>query len=272
MLKKITIFVFTALTLVVPVFAQTDGSSPIGANTAQDLYSPSIAGRGGFTTSKGGAPASALNPAAEGDAQRIIFDAGYLGLPSFGGESGYGNAVNIGALFPTSIGVFGGSLRFLQSPFDSFGVGTSFTINLTAAKEIYPGMNLGLGLNTGFNTENTWIASADLGFRYNMGDKGFFKDFTWAVALRSMGKSWTPSMFTPAGGVSFDFVRLEGSGSPDPLRMGLAADVSFPTFQNFTGKLGLNLTIAELVTVSASSQFNLGEAFKNSPPSPIPSV
>jgi flagellar hook assembly protein FlgD len=273
MLKKFAISILMVLTLVVPVFAQTDGSSPIGANTAQDLYSPSMAGRGGFTTSKGGAPASALNPAAEGDAQRIIFDIGYLGLPSFGDESGYGNAINLGALFPTRVGVFGGSLRFLQSPFDSFGVGTSFAANLNAAKELYPGMNLGLGLNVGFNTENTWTASADLGFRYNMGDKGFFKDFTWAVVLRSMGKSWIPSMFTPVAGVSFDFVRLEGSGgSPDPLRIGIAADVGFPTFQNFTGKLGLNLTIAELVTVSTSSQFNLGEAFKDSPPSFIPSV
>jgi hypothetical protein len=45
----------------------------------------------GFTTTQGGAPASALNPAQGGDAQRWIFDLGYIGLGGLGDEPGYGN-------------------------------------------------------------------------------------------------------------------------------------------------------------------------------------
>jgi flagellar hook assembly protein FlgD/outer membrane protein OmpA-like peptidoglycan-associated protein len=275
MLRKIRVALFIAAALAAPLFSQTDGFSPIGAETALDLYSPSLAGRGGFTTSRGNSAASALNPAAEGDAQRIVFDLGYLGLPGLGSEDGYGNAVNLGALFPTRVGVFGGSLHLIQSPFDDFPVDTSFLVNLNAAKELYPGMNLGAGLNVGFNSndESTWTLSGDLGFRYNMGALGPLEDFTWAAVMRSIGKSWISPMFTPVAGVSFDFFRLTGSGgSADPLRIGLAADLGVPSFQNLTGKLGLRFVIADLITLSTSSHFNLMESRESHGPSPIPSI
>jgi outer membrane protein OmpA-like peptidoglycan-associated protein/flagellar hook assembly protein FlgD len=257
----------------IPAFSQTNGFTPIGAATATDLYAPSLAGRGGFSTSTGNSAASALNPAAMGEAQRIVFDLGYLGLPGLGDEDGYGNAGNLGALFPTRIGVFGGSLRFVQSPFSGFPVGMSFMANLNAAKELYPGMSLGAGLNFGFNDENTWTLSGDLGFRYNMGTLGPLENFTWAFVLRSMGKSWISPMFTPVGGVSFDFFSVRGSGGgADPLRVGLTADIGAPTFQNLTGKLGLNFVIADLITLSTSSHFNLREGMEGHYPSPVPSI
>ena len=274
MMRKIIFVLIISLVIVIPMFAQNDGASPVGANTAQDLYAPSMAGRGGFTTSRGGAPASALNPAAEGEAQRIIFDLGYLGLPNFGDKGGFGvGDINLGAIFPTRYGVFGGSLRFLQSPFDSFPVKTSFQGNLNAAKELYPGMSVGLGLNIGFNDGNTWTLSGDLGFRYNIGNLGPLENFTWALTLRSLGKSWIPPMLTPAGGIAFDFVHLRGAeGKRDPLRMTFSADIMAPTVQNLAGKLGLSILIADIINVSTSTQFNIAESVKGSGPSPIPSI
>ena len=273
MLRKFLFVYLTSIFVVLPVLAQNDGATPTGANTAQDLYSPSMAAHGGFTTSKGGAPASALNPAAEGDAQRIIFDIGYMGMPSFGKESGWGNVFNLGAIFPTRVGVFGGSLRVIHSPFDYFPVETTFFGNLNAAKELYPGMNLGVGLNFGYGTAERLILSGDLGFRWNMGNMGPLENFTWAVVFRSIGASWIPSMFTPAAGLSFDFLNLPGApGKPSPFKMGMAADISFPTFQNLTGKLGLNMTVAELITVSATSMFNVREAVEGNAPSLVPAI
>jgi len=274
MMKKVFSALLIVAALSIPVFAQNDGATPVGATTAQDLYAPSMAGRGGFTTSRGGAPASALNPAAEGEAQRIIFDLGYLALPSFGGEGGFGfGSINLGAIFPTRYGVFGGSLRYLQSPFDSFPVEKSFQGNFNAAKELYPGMSVGAGLNIGYNTGNDFTLSGDLGFRYNMGTLGPLENFTWALTLRSLGKSWIPPMFTPAGGVAFDFVHLRGAeGKPDPLRMTFSADLMAPTVQNLAGKAGLSILIAELINVSASTQFNLIEGRNGTAPSPIPSI
>ncbi|MDR1863907.1 MAG: gliding motility-associated C-terminal domain-containing protein, partial [Treponema sp.] len=273
MYRKIVRIFFIGFVVIAPTFSQSDGFTPIGAAMAMDLYAPSLTARGGFSTWSGNSAASALNPAAMGEAQRIVFDVGYLGLPSLGRERGYGNAANLGAVFPTRIGVFGGSLHFIQSPFDGFPVGTSFSANFNAAKELYPGMSLGAGLNAGFNDGNTWTLSGDLGFRYNMGKLGPLENFTWAAVLRSMGKSWISPMFTPVGGVSFDFFRLRGAdGKPDPLRIGLAADIGVPTFQNLTGKLGLNFVIADLITVSSSSHFNLREGMEGHYPSPIPSI
>ncbi|MDR0497797.1 MAG: cell envelope biogenesis protein OmpA, partial [Treponema sp.] len=274
MWRRIFFSLFAVFALVLPVFAQDDGVTPTGANTAQDLFAPIMAGGGGFTTSQGGAAASALNPAAEGNAQRIMFDVGYIALPSLGDESGFGiGAFNLGAIFPTRYGVFGGSMRFLHSPFDSFPVETSFQGNINAAKEIYPGINVGIGLNTGFNSGNDLTISGDLGFRYNMGALGPLENFTWAVTARSLGKSWIPPMFTPAGGVSFDFLHIRGANDKaNPLRMGLAADLMIPTGQNLAGKLGLSILIAELVKISTSTQFNIRESIDGVGPSPIPSI
>ena len=273
MFKRTIAVFFIAFAVIMPVFAQNDGATPVGANTAQDIFSPFLAGGGGFTTSRGGSSASALNPAAEGEAQRIIFDIGYMGLPSLGAESGFGHAFNIGAIVPTRYAVFGGSMRFLHSPFDAFPIGTAFLANLNVAKELYPRMSFGLGLNAGSTTGNGATISADLGFRYNMGDLGPLGNFTWALTARSLGLSWIPPMFTPAGGVSFDFLHLRGSeGRPDPLRMSLAADLMMPTFQNLAGKLGMSVFIAEIITISSSTQFNVAETRGGTPPSPIPSI
>jgi flagellar hook assembly protein FlgD/outer membrane protein OmpA-like peptidoglycan-associated protein len=238
------------------LYAEAPASPVFGADAVPDLYAPFITGAGGFTTTSGGAPASALNPAAGGDAQRIVFDAGYLALPGLGDEKGFGTVLDAGALFPTRYAVFGGSLRLVQSPFDSFPVKTTFGGNLNAAKELYPGMSLGAGLNFGFGDD--WTLSGDLGFRYNTGDLGPLENFTWAVVLRGMGKSWTPSWFTPEGGVSFDAVRVRGeNGKPDPFKLSVAADLGIPSIVDFEKtslilKGGVSMTFAELITLSIS--------------------
>lgn len=245
--------------------------SPRGADAVGDLYAPALAGSGAFTTSTGHSQSSSINPAAAGGAQRAVVDAGYLALPGLGDENGLGHALSMGLIYPTRYAVFGGSARLLSSPFDDFPVGTTFGTDFSVAKELYPGMSVGAGLNFGFGTD--WTAAADLGFRYNMGDRGMLKDFTWALTVGGLGKSWAPSPFTPAAGVAFDFLRVDGAaGKPDPLRLGLAADLGFPAFTNMAGKLGLSATIAELITLSSSTGFNLREAMDGAAPSPIPSI
>ena len=255
---------------------------PLGADAVPDLFAPNLAGPGGFSTTQGGAPASALNPAQGGDAQRIVFDVGYMGLAGFGNEKKYGNVIEGGMLIPTRFGVFGGSLRFLGSPFDGFPIKTTFGGNVFAAKEIYPGMSLGAGMNFGFGMGPEWTLSADLGFRYNVGSLGPLRNFTWAAVLRGMGKSWMPTWFTPVGGVSFDFFHIEGEGDKrDPLALSFAGDIGLPSivyfpFTSMTAKIGLKAVIAELVTVSVSwpgaSGLNARELSAGVPFQGIPSV
>ncbi|GHV87972.1 cell envelope biogenesis protein OmpA [Spirochaetia bacterium] len=229
-----------------------------GADTAEDLYAPVLAGGGAFSTTLGGAPASAVNPAAGGEAQRIVFDAGYLMLPTFGGDTGgVGQAINLGALFPTKFAVFGGSVNFLYSPFDDFlpANDVNFKGNLNIAKELYPGLDIGLAFNFGFGSD--WSASGDIGVRYNMGKLGKLENFTLAFVMKSMGKSVFPSAFTPLFGVSTDLIHLKSNGdTADPLRLSGAIDLGIPSLHNLTGKIGLNLVLAELITISSSWGFN----------------
>ncbi|MCL1836054.1 MAG: OmpA family protein [Treponema sp.] len=259
-----------------------------GADAAPDLYAPNLAGQGGFSTSAGGAPASAINPAQGGDAQRIVFDIGFLGLYGLGDEKNSGVAIEAGMLYPTRYGVFGGSLQYIDSPFDSFPIKRSFGGNLNAAKEIYPGMSVGAGLNWGFGSNWLWTLAGDLGFRWNVGKVGhhenFFDNFTWAFVMRGLGVSWTPTWLTPMAGLSVDLLRIYGKdGKNDPFAIIGAADMSFPSLLsfkeiNFIFKAGLKFEIAEIVNVSMSwpggSGVNARELAKDRSGlfTPIPSV
>jgi flagellar hook assembly protein FlgD len=244
------------------VYAQFPPDLLVGADAAEDLYAPRLLS-GAFSTSQGGAPASAVNPAAGGDAQRLVFDAGYILIPTFGGESGLGHSANLGALFPTRYAVFGGSVNFFNSPYLDFlpGVKNVFIGNLNVAKEIYPGLNLGLGFNFGFGDE--WAASGDLGFRYNLGKLGKLENFTLGIVLKSLGKSVVPSAFTPLFGVSADFIHLRSASgnTADPLKLSGALDLGVPSVKNLEGKIGLSLVMAELITLSVSWGFNGYENF-----------
>lgn len=249
------------------LFAQ----APQGADAVSDLYAPSLNGSGAFTTSRGSSQALSVNPAAGAAEQRAIVDAGYLALAGLEDEDGLGHALSVGLIYPTKYAVLGSSLRLISSPFDSFAVGTFLGLDASISKELYPGMAVGTGLNFGFGSE--WTAAVDLGFRHELGSIGMLENFTYAISMGGLGLSWAPSPFTPGGGVSFDFLRIDGDGDKaDPLRMGLAADLGFPSFSNMTGKLGLSATIAELITLSGSTGFNLQEAVEGNPPSALPSI
>ena len=232
-----------------------------GADAVPDLYAPSLAGPGAFTTATGGAPASAFNPAQGGTAQRMIVDIGWMGIFNWGDDAGDGYSAGLGGLFPTKYGVFGGSARFLHSSFDIFPIGMTYVSgNLFAAKEIFPRMSVGAGLNFGISIDNSdfWTVSGDLGFHYNYGTVGPLENFTWAVVLGNMGRSWVPTWFTPMGGVSFDSLRIRGKeGKKDPFVLNTSADIGLPSVvwpeqTSLLFKLGLKATIAELLTVSLS--------------------
>jgi len=312
---KNTILVLVILFLITGILNAEPGWSPHGADAVPDLYAASIAGPGGFTTSTGGAPFSAINPAQAGEAQRMIFDVSYLAITDLGwgeeekireaanGEAGYMQSISLGALFPTKAGVFGASLRYIggfdTDQFYTFPINPSFGGNLFAAKEVYPGMSVGLGLNFGFGSGNKDILdeegkidrrghsgntiSGDLGFRYNTGSLGPLQNFTIGVVLGNMGLSYFPSWFTPMGGVSFDLVRIEGKEDKnDPFTLGLAADIGlaslfYPKHFSLIWKAGLKMTIAEIITLSTSwpggSGFNTREMTDDNTSFPaIPSI
>ncbi|HOJ98453.1 MAG TPA: FlgD immunoglobulin-like domain containing protein [Termitinemataceae bacterium] len=244
---------------------------PNGQDSVVDLFSPVYAGSGLFTTSTTNSQALSLNPATLGSAQRIVLDVGYLGIAGTGSDAGYGNAISLGVVYPTRYAVFGSSLRLITSPFNSMPLGTVFGTDLYVAKELYPGMSFGLGLNLGLG--NDWTAAADLGFYHRVGTVGPLHNFSWALSLGGLGKSYVPSPFTLAGGVAFDFFRIPGKENrSDPLVLGAALDLGLPGFTNLTGKVGLSATIARFITISSATGFNVRESLAGKGPSFIPSV
>jgi len=280
----------TALFLLTGITVYADPRPWPGADAVPDLYAPNLAGPGGFTTTTGGAPASALNPAQGGAATRMVFDLGYLAIPNYGdSKDGYKQSIEFGALFPSRYGVFGGSARFIgggkKEGRHDFDIGPTFSGNFSAAKEVYSGMSLGVGLNYGFGAGSLgadWTLSGDLGIHYNVGKLGPLNNFTWAAVLRSMGKSYFPTALTPAGGVSFDFLEVKGKeGKKSPLLMSAAADLSFPSafywyYFSMIIKTGLKMTFAEVITLSFSwpgaSGLNARELSKGVAFQPIPSI
>jgi len=228
-----------------------------GADTLQDLFSPDLAGQGTFVTSRGSAPFSAINPAQAGQTDRMILNAGALGVTNLNIASELGGIFDLGFLYPTKSATFGGTLRYYY--FDQFK--TDFPLknelggNFSVAKEFFPQFSLGAGINFGAGAEN-WTLSADLGLLQNLGDLGFIKNFTWALVLRNMGMSWAPTWFTPWLGFTFDFLRIEGKGGkPNPLVMNFAADVGVPSVIvpeniNVIVKTGITVTVFDKLTLS----------------------
>jgi len=282
---KKAVVIFSALFLLTAGLYAAPPQSPPGADAVPDLYS-AAATADGFSTSQGGAPFSGLNPAQGGDANRMIFDASYLAIPKLlkgdePNDKGYMQSISVGALFPTKAGIFGGSLRFIggadKDMFVAFPIAPTFGGNLFAAKELYPGMSLGLGINFGFgkyttqeivgdelkdvrNSANTF--SGDLGFRYNTGNLGPFQNFTISVVMRSIGLSYFPTSFTPVGGIALDLLHVNGKeNKKDPFVLTLATDLLFPLgslfysedkHANLIVKTGLKFTIEEMVYINFS--------------------
>jgi flagellar motor protein MotB len=154
---------------------------------------------------------------------------------------------------------------------DGVPIGPTFGGNFFNAKEVYPGMSLGGGLNFGFGED--WTLSGNVGFHYNSGSLGFLDNVTWAFVMRSMGKSYFPTWLTAAGGVSCDFVRIRSrNGKPDPLVMSASTDIIIPSvmyqeYINMIIKTGSHITIAEMITFSSSwpgaSGLNIRELWEN---------
>jgi flagellar hook assembly protein FlgD/outer membrane protein OmpA-like peptidoglycan-associated protein len=255
-MKNRAIIIVMACTLgcmATPTFAQ---------NALLDLYSPAFLGQGANVASIDSPQADAINPAASGGAKRITADLSYIGLPGLGASSGWGNALNAGITYPTPIGVFTGSARWLSSTFPSLNIGSLGVFNFSFAKDIYPHLNVGAGL--AFQIGQSWGLGLDLGFLHSPGDVAFLKDFRWGAALRQIGKGnaplaagagvgTTPPAFTPDIGTSFSFLKTT------PVTISLASDLSFPSFQDVAFGIDAGFSFFSIASLQVSYSFDLGD-------------
>ncbi len=236
-----------------PAWAQ---APPAGTDVYYELLSPVFLGGADVSTSTESPIAEILNPAVSGLKQRSTVDLSYLGLLGPADDPGYGNIINAGLAVPSAVGVFSGNAHLLISPFAGVDLGTLVSFNLNFAKDVYPDFLVGLGVDLHFGSNDAfdWGLSANMGFLHLPGDLGFLKDFTWGVAVRELGKGFSPvsgsgaypAPFTPHVAAAFNLI------STEIVKWGFAADISLPFFQGLRCALGTELSVAETFFLRAS--------------------
>jgi flagellar hook assembly protein FlgD/outer membrane protein OmpA-like peptidoglycan-associated protein len=233
---------------------------PPGSSVLADLYSPRFLAWGAETAGEISPPSDILNPAASGAKQRLTFDAS--GLMLFGTttpDQGLGMVINGGVTWPTKAGVLSGSFHLISADFPSLQLGTIYDLHLSFAKDLYPTLLVGLGLNAQFGLD--WGLGADLGFVHLPGNLGFLKDFRWGIAMRNLGKGYTPfsgysaipEPFTPALGLGFDLVQTP------KVVWSLHTDLSAPSFSTLRMAIGTELGIMDRAFLHLGTGFDLHE-------------
>ncbi|HUX13428.1 MAG TPA: gliding motility-associated C-terminal domain-containing protein [Spirochaetia bacterium] len=270
-MKRFTAVALYGAILLSSVFAQYD--PPAGAEDVQQFYSPLFLAKGASVTSAETPEADTVNPAISGANQRPVLDLSYIGLTGLdaAGVNGWlGHAVNVGMSFPTPGGVITGSAHFLSSYLPTMTLGTNVGLRLSFAKDLYPNLLVGVGLNLdagGYNTTD-FGASVDLGVLGLAGRVGALKNFRWGIVMRNMGKWYTPvpgrspmpAPFTPAVGVGFDLI-----DNPS-VTAGVTTDLSFPSFQNVRLNLGGTLSLWGTVDLNAGWQLDMRSLLDRSLP------
>ncbi|MBN2552543.1 MAG: gliding motility-associated C-terminal domain-containing protein [Spirochaetales bacterium] len=265
MKQKVYVLVVLITLASIPAFAYNP--APGSVTLPFDLFSPVFLAGGANSVAEGIPAASVLNPAAAGDTQRFTIDVSYLGL--FGTEapdSGWNaHAANGAFIWPTRAGVLSAGVRYLATDFDAIELGSHFGAHVAFAKDLFPKLLVGLGLQGQYGPED-WGLAADLGFIHLPGDVRVLKDLRWGIAMRGLGKEMVPAdaspapsytglypSFTPAAGLSFDLLQRE------KLIWSWHSDVSLPSFQNLTLNLGTELAIVDRVFLHLGSTIAVDE-------------
>lgn len=246
---------------------------PTGGQDSYQLLSPYYLGRGFSVTSMESPFADAMNPSASALNQRITLDASYIGLSAFGSSSedrGWqGHAVNLGATFPTRVGVFTGSMRYLGSEVDPMLLGNSFGTKFSFSKDLYDNFLVGAGLNLdmgGYDGEFDVGVTTDLGVMHLVGDFGPLREFRWGASLLGLGlpykpvdgRTAMPAVLTPAVGAQFTPIRT------DQVAVELNATASAPTVQNLRLNFGGEVTFFDRISLFGGWQLDAREIFDSS--------
>ncbi|MCX7024205.1 MAG: OmpA family protein [Spirochaetes bacterium] len=273
--------------LIMAVFASSAFAfdPPTGGDAVAGLaYAPTVAG--GITVTSGDSPwADALNPAASGGQQRTVLDMNYVVLAGFEGQDGFGQGFNLGVTVPKPYGVwtFGAGLLSVPATITSMPLGTVGGGRISISKDLYPDLYAGIGVDARAGVapagQVDWGLGASIGILHKLGAVGFARDVAWGLSLSGLGKSYSPdgvaadggslsgfpSPFTPALGIRGDLVQAKA------FRIGLNADLSFPTFQNALFGIGLDAGIMGLVSLRAGWNLNARELLDDRADSFIPS-
>lgn len=275
---KRTLPLVVALLLVFSGTGFTQSDPVPGTDDLYDLLSPFFLSYGTTVAADAGPAADSVNPATGGFTQRPGVDLNYLALVDFGGDGWGGNVFNMAVSVPTAYGVFGGSMHVIRTTLSDMPIGNIFALNATAAKDLYPEWSAGVGLRTLFGRGDQFDlgVAVDLGLLHTPGTVGNLSNVRWGVALANAGRWMTPvstaapipSPFTPQLSFQFDPVTAER------FALTSGATVSFPSFQNIRGGVGVTATLFDKINLNIGWRADLRQLLEADRParSLIPSL
>ena len=268
--KRIFGFITLLLSFSVSIFAFNP------SNGGEDIYqfaSPETL-TDGASVAGGALPYStaahiAINPALTATEQRVVVDFSFTGLMSTKSVASFGFGTHLGAIVPSKYGVFTGSLYCVSSAIDYYDFGTNLITRAGFAKEISEKLSVGADFSIGFGS--AFSGNLNLGFTYAIGSikwLPFLKDVRLGSSFTGIGYGYNPkttsslyegsssafpSPFTLHGGIAGNLI------SKDKFKLGIALDLSFPTFQNVVMNTGFQALIMDVVRVKIGNEFNLRE-------------
>lgn len=218
------------------LFGQSEGAK------LTEFGSRHLLSGGASTASFDFADTLTVNPASSGYIQRMTFDGSYIALLDSADGFGWpGHVLNFSHTVPTRRGVFSWYTQLLASGAAGFDAGNALTLGGTFARDVYPELLVGAGLETRFSSTGEAAADADIGFISDAGDLAGFEEVYWGAALRGLGYSTFEGidepLYTPSLGMRGAFINT------DTVTSSLMADLSFPRLLNARLGLGVETVI-----------------------------
>lgn len=261
---------------------------PSGGEALYDWYSPLFLSGGPSASESQGPASDAINPAASAAQQRFTLDLSYIALANMGAAQGLGSVINLQASMPVNYGVWGTGARFFIVPEDlaSIPLGSAFSARGSFAKDLYPNLWAGIGVQAAFGRRDSydWSLGADLGLLGQAGSIGVMRNFRWGAVLAGLGKWYSPGSttslpqnqagaldnafpapFTAKGGIGFDWVKNKS------VRLSSTFDLAFPFFQNVLFDTGLTFAVKEAFAATVGWGINVREIASGVTDSYLPS-
>ncbi len=298
-MKKLAIAVLAVIGCSVNLFAYNPpagGQNYLRLTSPQLLTGASSAGGGALFNV---VPSSIINnPALTAWEQRSELAASGTILKSSNSddEHSVGSAFEFGILIPSRWGVASFVGQGIWSEFLDMYVGDSMNVSAGFSKDITDEVSVGIAFNGGYlfgKAGSDWTASASLGAYYNYGTLGFLKNLRFGAAVTNLGKmydgsnaygindSQTDKMYlfiSPAyyyynkkilndgkNGTAWPALATLRTGVAASLidtkyfKTGISLDVAFPGFQNAVVDAGLQMEIADIITLSTSWECDVQE-------------
>lgn len=255
------------------VYAVEPYNPIIGGEEFPSLYSPFMMSSGLSSAGTGlslFAPAFiAINPALFAGEENPILDLSYVLVSGIQKERGTGHIGNASFIYPATWGVLGGAINAYHVRLDSLNFGSSGSIRLAYSKDITDSFYIGAGAYAMAGSD--WALGVDLGILYFMPDRSFFHRPRLGFSITGLGKPFNPktcgvreegsmlgfpSFFTPHIAFATEFVSIEH------FNMGGYINLSAPAFSNLAIGAGIDMLIADILTLQTGYKFNLLETLK----------